>query len=196
MPCSEAGRVPSVVLVVLATASLLTTPGGDGSAGSWPPTDPVAPAGSAVAQPRSRWGWPLRPEPAVVRGFEPPPRPWASGHRGVDLAGHRGQAVLAAGSGIVAFSGVVAGRGVVTVRHAGGWRTTYEPLVDRLAKGTPVGTGERIGRLAGGEASHCAPESCLHWGAVTGEADYHDPLLLLGGEPLVLLPLLDRPQLG
>src|SRR5215472_334561 len=30
--------------------------------------------------------WPLPGLPRVVRAFEPPPKPWLPGHRGVDLA--------------------------------------------------------------------------------------------------------------
>ncbi|MDF8263825.1 M23 family metallopeptidase [Luteipulveratus flavus] len=132
--------------------------------------------------------WPLSPPPAVVRRFEPPPKPWLPGHRGVDLEGGAGSVVLAAGSGRVVFSGVVAGRGVVSVEHAGGWRTTYEPLIDRVARGTAVGAGTTIGRLDTA-ASHCAPATCLHWGLVTGPDEYRDPLLLLGARRPVLLPV-------
>lgn len=32
------------------------------------------------------WQWPLVPRPEVLRAFDPPPKPWMSGHRGVDLA--------------------------------------------------------------------------------------------------------------
>ena len=53
----------------------------------------------------SRFGWPLRPAPRVVRRFAVGPHPWSPGHRGVDLAGSAGQAVLAAGAGVVTFTG-------------------------------------------------------------------------------------------
>ena len=46
----------------------------------------TAPAGAA-------WQWPLPPPAVVVRGFVPPPHPWLTGHRGVDLAGHPGEIV-------------------------------------------------------------------------------------------------------
>ena len=43
------------------------------------------------------WQWPLRPGPdRVVRDFDPPPRPWLAGNRGVDLAGRAGEPVRAA----------------------------------------------------------------------------------------------------
>jgi hypothetical protein len=80
----------------------------------------------------------------------------------------------------------LAGRGVVVVDH-GSTRTTYEPVHatvrvgDVLALGQPIGTLE----LAG---SHCFPVACLHWGWRRGST-YLDPLLLVGGGPIVLLPL-------
>jgi murein DD-endopeptidase MepM/ murein hydrolase activator NlpD len=95
--------------------------------------------------------------------------------------------VLSAGEGVVAFSGVIAGRGVITVRHAAGLRTTYEPVDRRLTSGTRVHRGTAIG-LISPAAGHCVPLTCLHWGAISGAA-YRDPLLLLGiGRP-ILLPL-------
>ena len=95
--------------------------------------------------------------------------------------------MLSAGDGVVSFSGVIAGRGVITVRHSDGLRTTYEPVDQRLASGTVVHRGDPIGTISLA-AGHCAPTTCLHWGAIVG-ALYRDPLSLLGlGRP-ILLPL-------
>ena len=88
--------------------------------------------------------------------------------------------------GRVTFAARLAGRGVVVVDH-GSTRTTYEPVSasakvgDVVARGQPIGTLE----LAG---SHCLPLACLHWGWKRGST-YLDPLLLVGGGPIVLLPL-------
>lgn len=135
----------------------------------------------------ARFSWPLSPEPAVQRRFEQPASQWSRGHRGVDLRTYVGQPVLSAGDGIVAFSGVVAGRGVITVRHPGGLRTTYEPVDERLAAGTPVQRGARMA-LVSPTPGHCAPLSCLHWGTIFGQT-YRDPLSLLGFGRPILLPL-------
>jgi hypothetical protein len=35
---------------------------------------------------------------------------------------------------------------------------------------------------------HCFPATCLHWGLIVGET-YVDPLTLVGGGPVRLLPL-------
>ena len=99
-----------------------------------------------------------------------------------------GQSVHAVDAGTVTHSGMVAGRGTVTLRHAGGLESTYEPLEERVATGALVPSGGVIGTIGG--ASHCAGRTCLHLGARLGE-DYLDPMLLLGGVRIVLLPLLD-----
>jgi murein DD-endopeptidase MepM/ murein hydrolase activator NlpD len=148
----------------------------------------AAPARADLEEPRGVW--PLDPEPDVVRGFEPPPAPWAAGHRGVDLLGHPGQAVRAALPGTIGFVGSIGGKPVVTVLH-GGRRTTYEPVVASVARGQQVAGGDVLGRLTTTD-SHCFPASCLHWGLVrgTGEAqEYLDPLTLVGSGPVRLLPL-------
>jgi murein DD-endopeptidase MepM/ murein hydrolase activator NlpD len=131
-------------------------------------------------------GWPLAPEPEVVRGFEPPPHPYASGHRGVDLAGAPGQAVRAALPGTVGFAGSIGGKPVVTVVH-GGRRTTYEPVVASVERGQEVAAGDVLGHLVVTDG-HCFPAACLHWGLIEGE-DYLDPLALIGTGPVRLLPL-------
>jgi murein DD-endopeptidase MepM/ murein hydrolase activator NlpD len=130
--------------------------------------------------------WPLQPQPEVVRAFEPPTTPFGPGHRGVDLAGSLGQPVLAALAGRVTFAGSLAGRGVVVVDH-GTTRTTYEPVAADVRVGQPVLRGDRLGTLQLG-GSHCLPRACLHWGWRRGDT-YLDPLLLVGGGPIRLLPL-------
>jgi murein DD-endopeptidase MepM/ murein hydrolase activator NlpD len=123
---------------------------------------------------------------AVVRPFEPPPSPYAAGHRGVDLAAPAGSAVHAAADGVVRFAGPVAGRGVLVIAHADGITTEYEPVRPLVRAGARVAGGQVVARVAGRHAG-CAA-SCLHWGARRGGA-YLDPMSLLRPlGPVVLLP--------
>ncbi|MEU6175668.1 M23 family metallopeptidase [Streptantibioticus parmotrematis] len=138
-------------------------PGGEG-ARAWPVTGPHG----------------EREPPPVLRGFEPPPAPWAPGHRGVDLGAPPGTAVRSAAPGEVTFAGVIAGRGVVTVQLSGSGepplRTTYEPLRPAVRPGDRVTAGQDIGTLGPGPF-HC-PAGCLHWGLLRGD-QYLDPLSLI-----------------
>ncbi|NYF57500.1 murein DD-endopeptidase MepM/ murein hydrolase activator NlpD [Micromonospora purpureochromogenes] len=143
--------------------------------------------GAAAGTPAFRW--PLDGTPRPVRRFDPPPRPWLPGHRGVDLAAASGATVRAAGAGTVLFAGVVAGRPVVTVGHAAGLRTTYEPVRPEVRPGDPVRPGTPLGVLLAGHPG-CPGPACLHWGLRRG-ADYLDPLALLGLGPVRLLPVRD-----
>jgi len=143
-----------------------------------------------------RLQWPLQP-PAVTRGFDAPRPDWRPGHRGVDLAGTPGQPVYAAAAGTVMFAGMLAGRPVVSVAHAGGLRTSYEPVEAALRPGQSVGAGAALGRLLAGHAG-CPAPACLHWGAMWGpasRADYLDPLGLLASTPVRLKPV-DEPDRG
>ncbi|SCL30234.1 Peptidase family M23 [Micromonospora nigra] len=134
-----------------------------------------------------RFRWPLDGVPRPVRRFDPPPQPWLPGHRGVDLAAVPGATVRAAGAGIVLFAGPVAGRPVVTVGHADGLRTTYEPVRPTVRAGDTVPAGALLGELLAGHAG-CPAPACLHWG-LRRAADYLDPLVLLGLGRVRLLPL-------
>lgn len=136
------------------------------------------------------WVWPLQPRPEVIARFEPPDKPWGSGHRGVDLLAAAGQQVLAIGAGQVTFAGMLAGRGVVVVRH-GALRSTYEPVDPQMRTGSSVSAGEVIGTLQAAH-SHCAPRVCLHLGVKRGDT-YLDPLSLLGPREVRLKPLGDGP---
>lgn len=136
----------------------------------------------------TNWAWPVDdPAPHVVRAFDPPSEPWSAGHRGVDVVSAPGAVVRSAGAGTVSYAGLIAGVGVVTVSH-GAARTTYQPVVPRVSVGQHVHIGEVIGTLASA-GSHCAPDSCLHWGLIEGP-DYLDPLRLVArAGPPRLLPL-------
>ncbi len=133
----------------------------------------------------STWQWPLNGSPRILRRFAPPPEPWLTGHRGVDLAATVAAPVLAAGQGTIGYAGSVGGRGVVTVDHPGGLRTTYLPVAAAVRPGDAVSPGDRLGIVEPG-SPHC-PESCLHWGLRRASA-YLDPLLLLGRARIRLLP--------
>ncbi|MET8045357.1 M23 family metallopeptidase [Micromonospora sp. NPDC005215] len=149
-------------------------------------TVPVAALASAPA-PAGRFRWPVDGPPRPVRRFDPPPRPWLPGHRGVDLAAPAGAVVRSAGSGTVLFAGLVAGRPVITVAHADGLRTTHEPVQPAVRPGQPVAAGTPLGELLPGHPG-CPAEACLHWGLRRGQ-EYLDPLALLGLGPVRLLPL-------
>src|SRR3954470_17912769 len=137
----------------------------------------VVPSPASAAPPSVLWGWPLAGEPVVTRGFQPPPTPYAAGHRGVDLAGVVGEPVLAPRAGVVAFAGLVAGRPVVSIQHPDGLRTTYEPVQPGVAAGQAVVRGSPLGVLVAGHVG-CPVEACLHWGLRRGTT-YLDPLMLL-----------------
>ncbi|GMA31798.1 murein hydrolase activator EnvC family protein [Litorihabitans aurantiacus] len=133
------------------------TTGAPASASTRP--SPTGPAGAAVV-----YDWPLDP-PSVVRPFDEPPQPWLAGHRGADLAGVPGAPVRAAADGVVAFAGSVAGKPVVSVDHADGIRTTYEPVEAVVTRGAAVARGDVIGTLAAGHPDVAgAPGTALHWG--------------------------------
>ncbi len=138
-----------------------------------------------------RLDWPLRPPPAVARGFDAPSPNWNPGHRGIDLPGSPGQPVYAAGAATVVFAGVLAGRPVVSLAHPGGLRTSYEPVRAAVRVGQAVTAETVIGSLVAGHAG-CPAAACLHWGAMWGPAsgaDYVDPLGLLQSTPIRLKPL-------
>lgn len=93
-------------------------------------------------------------------------------------------------AGTVTHASPIAGRGVVVVGHDDGTRTTYEPVYASVQVGDEVAAGGQIGWLTT-TASHCLPSACLHWGW-RRDADYLDPLLLVGRPDIRLHPLWHR----
>ena len=166
---------------------LLALSGGAGSARAAGPASPASPAIPAIPAVVA-----YRPPVAggaleVVRGFDDVGR-YDPGHRGVDL--RASGAVVAAATGTVTFAGQVAGRGVVTVLHADGVRTSYEPVTPSVMTGDPVAPGAVIGAVHGTHGAF-PPGTVLHWGARVGDR-YVDPLSLLAPlGPVRLLPWSD-----
>ena len=94
--------------------------------------------------------------------------------------------MVAAASGVIRFAGVVVDRPVVSISHADGLITTYEPVAPLVRAGDTVTIGQPIGVLLVGHAG-CAV-ACLHWGLRRG-ASYLDPVALIGRVRVRLLPL-------
>ena len=95
--------------------------------------------------------------------------------------------MLAPADGVVAFAGVVVDRGVLVIAHAGGLRTSYEPVSPDVSPGERVVAGQQVATLGPGQG-HCTPQSCLHWGLRHGTT-YLDPLrTVMRPDPPVLLP--------
>jgi len=193
----------SVVLVLIISSGVTSQARAKAGDEPYEPYEPRSPA----ASPSHKRVWPVAGDagaarPLVTRGWEPPPSPWAAGHRGVDIAALQGRPVRAVADGRVSFSGQVAGRGVLSIELSGTGepplRTTYEPVRPSVRKGEKVRAGETVATVADG-ALHCRG-GCLHWGAKRGER-YVDPLSLLpdrllGGGPSRLLPVFGIPVPG
>ena len=125
--------------------------------------------------------WPV--QGPVIRGFEPPPDPYASGHRGIDIAVPYGTLIVAPLDGTVAFAGSVAGSLFISIDHPDGVRTTYSWLSSiAVKKGDVVTTGSPIGGTGWGHPGVTPPH--LHFGTKVG-SDYLDPMSLLVPQSVV-----------
>jgi murein DD-endopeptidase MepM/ murein hydrolase activator NlpD len=191
-----AGPAPAVVVFVAGSSPAGSVAAGSVAAGSSPAGSVAAEAlpagavatGTITAGPPG-WSWPLSPKPGVLRAFDPPPKPWLSGHRGVDLASASfGTPVTAPSSGTVSFVGVVVDRPVITIDHGDGLRSSFEPVESELIKGAHVAEGGTLGNILPG---HCGTLPCVHWGVRRGET-YVNPLaFVMDLRPSILLPPLD-----
>ena len=157
---------------------------------------PARAAGSPERQPApvaahsERWSLPV--DGPVVRGYEPPERPFGPRHLGLDFAARPGTPVRAAGDGVVAFAGLVGRARAVAVEHGGGRRTTYAYLRHVTVRaGSVVRRGETLGRSGAGGPGH-RPD-VVHFGyRVNGRPE--DPAQLFRAPPpRISLAPLDRP---
>ena len=125
----------------------------------------------------------------VTRPYEHPEHRYAPGHRGVDINLPALAPVVAAEDGVVAFAGVAVGVPTVSIQHADGIRTTYQPVLASVSEGQLVSSGESIGFLV----THPRHEG-LHWGARIGKKDYINPLSLLKRADIRLKPIGNMPE--
>jgi len=142
------------------------------------------PAGQSAAGAAPSWHWPVGPGHLVTRPFVAPATVYGAGHRGIDIAAPLGATVEAPADGVVHFAGMVVDRPVLSIRHADGLISSFEPVTTGLSEGAVVLRGSAVGTTTAG---HCR-SPCLHLG-VRRYGEYLSPLVFLGGiGPLVLLP--------
>lgn len=184
VPTAVAGRVVAMrsrrlpraaaAAVVVAVAALVIATGPSGAAaGPAPPSG----SGEGVADGAAVWTWPIASPHPVVRAYLAPPTPYGAGHRGIDIGAVEGSSVFAPDDGVVHFAGVVVDRPVLSVEHAGGVLSSFEPVTSELHPGDAVHRGQVVGMLAAG---HCVDAGCLHLGARV-DGQYVNPMIFLGG---------------
>ena len=145
---------------------------------------PVPTVAHAVAGTTASWAWPVPAPHPIERPFIAPESAYGAGHRGIDISSTDKAVIRAPADGVVYFSGVVVDRPVLSIAHADGLVSSYEPVESGLPPGTTVRRGDDVGHLLPG---HCAAV-CLHFG-VRLYGQYVSPLNYLGGIPYsVLLP--------
>lgn len=125
----------------------------------------------------TRWSLPFSSPIVVVDPFRPPPRPWESGNRGIDLDLPLGSPIYAPAPGRVLYAGVLAGRPVLSL-DCNGVHATFEPLDSSVHVGQYVERGDLLGTVAAGHSP-----GTLHWGAKISRDQYADPLRLVVGSP-------------
>lgn len=177
-----------MLALALLPACCQPLPAAAGALSSGTTAQPASCAALTPARPgRLRYQWPTGSPTDVLEAFDPPTVRWGPGHRGVDLAASAGQEVRAAGAATVVFAGSVAGRPVVSLEHAEGIRTTYEPVQPAVTAGEQVAAGDLIGHLLAGHRGDGV--DALHWGARTSRHVYVNPLRLLTPAVIRLKPL-------
>lgn len=142
---------------------------------------------SGSGQHDAGWPWPV-PGREVARHFDPPPEPWASGHRGIDIRTPVGTVVTSVADGTVHFAGTVVDRGVLSLDHGDWILTSYEPVRPLVQQGDSVSAGQPVAIV---DAMHRDCGACLHFG-VRVDDEYVNPMRFLHLERPVLLPVAMR----
>lgn len=140
----------------------------------------------AARQCRARMVLPVA-DAHISKAFDRPSMRWATGHRGVDITAGTGTALIAPDDGVIAFNGTVAGKDVISIKHADGLTSTFEPAHSDLETGDPVFRGQPFG-VADGLSDHCL-DFCVHWGVMDASDDYLDPSTLILPRTIALKPV-------
>lgn len=140
----------------------------------------------AARQCRARMVLPVA-DAHISKSFDRPSMRWATGHRGVDITAGTGTALIAPDDGVISFDGTVAGKDVISIKHADGLTSTFEPAHSDLETGAPVFRGKPFG-VADGLSDHCL-DLCVHWGVMDASDDYLDPSTLILPRTIALKPV-------
>src|SRR3954453_12475625 len=118
----------------------------------------------ALAPAAGAWSWPV--SGPVLRPFSLGDDPYLGGqHRGMDVGGRAGEAVVAPHGGVVAFAAAIPTSGLtVTIRTDDGYSVTLTHLgAISVKRNATVDEGERVGTIGpSGEAEWATPY--LHLG--------------------------------
>ncbi len=135
----------------------------------------------AVA-PAAAWTWPTGGPVLLAFSFDPA-HPYSAGeHRGIDIGGDPGSAVLAPAGGVVTFAGTVPGNGKsLTILTSDGWSVTLTQLGSiAVAKGASVAEGDAVATIGpSGDAEVAGPYMQLGIRHADQDQGYVDPQTLL-----------------
>src|SRR5690242_3173961 len=137
-------------------------------------------AALVLAPAAGAWSWPV--SGSVLRPFTLGDDPYLGGqHRGIDVAGAAGEAVVAPHGGVVAFAAQIPTSGLtVTIRTDDGYSVTLTHLgAIAVRRNATVTEGERVGTLgASGTGDSEWPRPYVHLGVRTDSDPngYLDPL--------------------
>jgi murein DD-endopeptidase MepM/ murein hydrolase activator NlpD len=134
-------------------------------------------------QPAQHWQMPLDGPVQLARPYLQPTSDYSSGHRGVDLAVHLSQDVLAPADATVSFVGHLVSRDVLTLSHDGGLVSEFEPACAVVKVGQLVRAGQPIAKACDADPTyqqHCQGLRCIHF-SVRLNGKYLSPLALIGG---------------
>ncbi len=137
------------------------------------------------------WQIPFGEPHKLMRHYLQPTSDYSAGHRGVDYSVQIGDEVRAPADGVILFQRHLVDRDVITVAHASGITSEFEPACGLLPSGSSVRRGQPIGSVCSpdsGYSWHCQTETCLHF-SVRLNGKYLSPLAFIGGlNPSRLLP--------
>jgi len=137
------------------------------------------------------WQMPFLSPHALIRPYLQPNSDYSAGHRGIDLSASIGETIYAPADGEVRFSGKLVDRGVLSIIHAGGMISEFEPICSTLQPGDKVKKGTPVGSLCNLDVTyklHCPTSTCVHFSLRIAGA-YVSPQALIGGlNPSRLLP--------
>lgn len=133
---------------------------------------------------QTNWHLPISTPAELVNNYQAPSTTYGAGHRGIDYSVVDGQSVYAPNDGEVTFAGLVAEKPVISIKHAGDFLSSFEPVCHTVLVGQRVKRGDLIGRACGSISyrSHCAPRLCLHYG-IRNAGFYLSPLGVAGALP-------------